>query len=297
MADETRTPVTVLGLGLMGTALAAAFVKAGHPTTVWNRSAGKADALVAQGAVEAASVADAVAASPVVVACLLDYDAVHEVIGPVTGALQGKLLVNLTSGLPEDARQAAAQAAELGVDYLDGTVMTVPPMVGQPQTLLFYGGSRTAFDAHQPTLSVLGGNSVFLSEDAGVAALYDLALLGILWSTLTSALHGFALVGSEKIPAAALLPFAEAWITHVALPSIAGAAQQIDAGQFGNAVSTVALNQIGLAKMVKASKAQGIRPDLMVPIQGLLDQRVADGHGADGLASLIEVIRKPEATA
>ncbi|MER5868015.1 NAD(P)-binding domain-containing protein [Kitasatospora sp. NPDC002040] len=297
MAEETRTPVTVLGLGLMGTALAAAFVKAGHPTTVWNRSAGKADALVAQGAVEATSVADAVAASPVVVACVLDYDALHEVIAPVTGALAGRLLVNLTSGLPEEARQAAAQAAELGVDYLDGTVMTVPPMVGQPQTLLFYGGSQTAFDANKDLLAALGGNSVFLGEDAGVAALYDLALLGILWSTLTSALHGFALVGSEKIPAAALLPFAEAWITHVALPSIAGAAQQVDAGEFGNAISTVALNQIGLAKMVKASKAQGIRPDLMLPIQGLLDQRVADGHGADGLASLIEVIRKPEATA
>ncbi|WP_371682553.1 hypothetical protein [Kitasatospora sp. MMS16-BH015] len=73
------------------------------------------------------------------------------------------------------------------------------------------------------------------------------------------ALHGFALVGSEKIPAAALLPFAEAWITHVALPGIAGAAQQVDAGQYGNAVSTVALDQVGLAKLVKASKAQGIR--------------------------------------
>ncbi|MFC7468445.1 NAD(P)-binding domain-containing protein [Actinomadura keratinilytica] len=55
--------VTVLGLGRMGGALAAAFLAAGHPTTVWNRSPGKADALVVRGARRAGSVAEAVAAA------------------------------------------------------------------------------------------------------------------------------------------------------------------------------------------------------------------------------------------
>ncbi|WP_283249833.1 NAD(P)-binding domain-containing protein [Streptomyces sp. TS71-3] len=286
--------MTVFGLGMMGAALAGAFLKAGHPTTVWNRSAQKADALVEQGATRAADAAEAVAASDILVVCLVDYDAVHTVLDPVGDALAGKVIVNLTSGLPEDARAAAKWAEGVGARYLDGYIMTVPPAVGLPQTLLFYGGSKDTFDAHQDTLKVLGGNSVFLGPDAGIAALYDLALLGILWSTLTSALHGFALVGSEKVPAAALVPFAEAWITHVALPSIKGAAQQVDAGEFGTNISTVGLNAVGLAKMVQASEAQGIRPDLMVPIRDFMEKRVADGHGSDALASLIEVIRNPE---
>ncbi len=50
VTGEKRSPVTVIGLGPMGQALAGAFLKNGHPTTVWNRSAGKAEALVAQGA-------------------------------------------------------------------------------------------------------------------------------------------------------------------------------------------------------------------------------------------------------
>ncbi|RPE36491.1 NAD(P)-dependent oxidoreductase [Kitasatospora cineracea] len=294
MADEKRTPVTVLGLGLMGSALASALVRAGHPTTVWNRMPGKAGALVAQGAVEAAGVAEAVTASPVVVACLLDHDALHEVLAPAADALAGRLLVNLTSGLPDEARQAAARAARLGTEYLDGTVMTVPPLVGQPRTLLFYSGSRAAFDTHRETLAALGGNGVFLGEDAGAAALHDLALLGVLWSTLAGALHGFALLGSEQVPASALLPFLGPWITQVVLPGIAGAARQVEAGRYGDALSTVALNRAGLAKMVKASEARGVRPDLMVPIHGLLDAAVAAGHGGDGLASLFEVIRTPE---
>ncbi|MFE2571825.1 NAD(P)-dependent oxidoreductase [Streptomyces mirabilis] len=294
VASKNGASVTVIGLGMMGAALAGAFLKAGHPTTVWNRSADKADALVEQGARRADDVTEAVAAADIVVVCLVDYEAAHAVLDPASDALEGKVIVNLTSGLPEDAREAAKWAERIGARYLDGYIMTVPPAVGLPQTLLFYGGSKETFDAYQDTLKVLGGNSVLLGPDAGIAALYDLALLGILWSTLTSALHGFALVGSEKVPAAALLPFAEAWITHVALPSIKGAAQQVDAGAYATNISTVGLNAVGLAKMIKASETQGIRPDLMVPVKDFLEKRVADGHGADALASMIEVIRNPE---
>ncbi|WP_461296961.1 NAD(P)-dependent oxidoreductase [Streptomyces harbinensis] len=291
MSGDNRACVTVIGLGMMGAALAGAYLKAGHPTTVWNRSAAKAAPLVEQGARRATDVAEAVAASGIVVVCVFDYTVARSLLAPVRDQLAGKVIVNLTSGLPDEARETAAWAEDAGARYLDGYVMTVPPAVGLPQTLLFYGGDKEIFDAHEETLKVLGGNSVHLGTDPGIAALYDLALLGILWSTLTSALHGFALVGSENVPAAALMPFAESWITHVVLPTVQGAAQQVDAGHYATDISTVELNAMGLPKMIKASEAQGVRADLMVPIKDFLEKRVADGHGADALASLIEVIR------
>lgn len=294
MTEAGRAPVSVIGLGLMGAALAGAYLKAGHRTTVWNRSAGKADPLVAQGGVAAASVADAVAASDVLVVCVVDYPAMYEILDPVKESLAGKVIVNLTSGLPDDARGAAEWARGIGADYLDGYIMNVPPGVGLPQTLLFYGGDAQVFGQHEDTLKVIGGNSVHLGTDPGVAALYDLGLLAILWSSLAGALHAYALVASEKIPAAALAPYAEAWITHVVLPSVKGAAAAVDAGEYATSVSTTALNAVGLAKMVEASKAAGIRPDLMVPIKAYLEQRVADGHGDEALAGMFEVIRSPE---
>jgi prephenate dehydrogenase len=54
------TAVTFLGLGAMGTALATAALGAGHPTTAWNRTPGKSDALRGRGVDVAASVAGAV---------------------------------------------------------------------------------------------------------------------------------------------------------------------------------------------------------------------------------------------
>lgn len=265
----------------MGAALAGAYLKAGHPTTVWNRSAGKAAALVAQGAKNADTIADTIAAADILVVCVVDYPAVYSILDPVKDSLRGKVIVNLTSGVPDDARGAAKWAESLGADYLDGYIMSVPPGIGLPQTLLFYGGAQEVFAKHEATLKVLGGNSIHLGTDAGIAALYDLGLLAILWSSLAGALHAYALVGSENVPAAALAPFAEQWITHVVLPSVKGAAQAVDAGQYATTISTTALNAVGLGKMVEASKAAGIRPDLMVPIKNYLEKRELRGrpHG------------------
>src|SRR5687768_1381862 len=106
----TATPVTVLGLGAMGSAIARTFVDRGHPTTVWNRTAGKATALVDAGAAAAGTAAEAVAASDLVVLCVLDYDAVDDVLGGVGDAISGRALVNLTSGSPERARAVQAWA-------------------------------------------------------------------------------------------------------------------------------------------------------------------------------------------
>ncbi|NEE62006.1 NAD(P)-dependent oxidoreductase, partial [Streptomyces sp. SID8455] len=73
-------PLTLLGLGAMGTALARTWLAAGHPLTVWNRSPGRSTELALRGARVAATAADAVAASPLVVTCLLDDASVREAL-------------------------------------------------------------------------------------------------------------------------------------------------------------------------------------------------------------------------
>ncbi|MEV4286356.1 NAD(P)-binding domain-containing protein [Nonomuraea bangladeshensis] len=60
---------------------AGAFLKAGHPTTVWNRTSSKAGPLVAEGARLAPTAGDAVRASPLTIICLTDYPAVRELLG------------------------------------------------------------------------------------------------------------------------------------------------------------------------------------------------------------------------
>ena len=82
-----KTPprrVSVIGLGLMGSALAEALLNAGHEVTVWNRTAAKAEPLTAKGARAAASAAEALAASGVTIVCLTNHAATMEALNGVT---------------------------------------------------------------------------------------------------------------------------------------------------------------------------------------------------------------------
>jgi 3-hydroxyisobutyrate dehydrogenase-like beta-hydroxyacid dehydrogenase len=151
--DRDRSPVTVLGLGPMGSALAGAFLAGGHRTTVWNRTAAKADALVARGAVRAHTVAEAVQASPLVVVCVIDYDAVRTILDSAADALPGRTVVNLTADSPERARAMAEWADEHDVAYLDGAIMTPTETIGGPEAVVLYSGPREVFDAHRPALA------------------------------------------------------------------------------------------------------------------------------------------------
>ncbi|MCP3803895.1 NAD(P)-binding domain-containing protein [Allokutzneria sp. A3M-2-11 16] len=266
--DTNNVPVTVIGLGSMGKALAAAFLKAGHPTTVWNRTAGKADDLVANGAVRAATVEDAISASPLVVICLLDYPTLHDVLGGAGAALAGRTVVNLTNGTPDQARETAAWAAEIGADYLDGGIMAVPPMIGQPGSLVLYSGSRSSFDQHARALDGLGA-AQFVGADPGLASLYDLALLSAMYGQFSGVSHALALVGPDHAEAlSALLP---SWLSATAGLSATGG----DDSDSPSDMQAVAIGNISAA-----STAQGVHPDLLghllIPLRALLGPRAAD---------------------
>ncbi len=247
-----RENVTVLGLGQMGTALADAFLAAGHPTTVWNRTPAKADPLVARGAVRAATPGDAVTAAGVVVVCVLHYDAVRELLEPVAGSLAGRTVVNLTTGSPEQARQTAAWAAGHGFDYLDGAVMSTPPGVGDPASMFLYSGSPAAFAAHRDTLAALG-DPVGLGDDPGVASLYDLALLDLMWTTLSGWLHATALAGADGVAATVFTPVAVRWLG--AVTGFMGTyAEQVDAGHYPGDDATLAMQRVAIAHLVHAGR-------------------------------------------
>ena len=74
------TDVTMIGLGAMGSALARAFLGAGHGVTVWNRTVSKMEPLSALGANAVSSISEAVEASPVIVICIDNYDLSRKLI-------------------------------------------------------------------------------------------------------------------------------------------------------------------------------------------------------------------------
>ncbi|MEV6997472.1 NAD(P)-binding domain-containing protein [Streptomyces sp. NPDC093982] len=293
MAGDERTPVTVIGLGSMGRALAGAFIDAGHPTTVWNRTPGKAVPLVAEGAVHAGTVEAAVAASPLVVTCLTTFEDTRSVLEPAGAALSGRALVTLNSGSPAGARTMAAWATGHGARFLGGAVKNVPAAVGAPDTLLYYGGDKAVFDAYEETLKVLGGDTVHLGDEADLAALYEMAVGATLLPALVGFFQGAAALQARGLEVSSMVGFAGSWLDMIKslLPVYA---REIDSGDYTDAASSVNLFLAGTAHDADLTSETNVDTAWLAPLHDLLRRAVEAGHGDHSISALTEVLRKPE---
>jgi 3-hydroxyisobutyrate dehydrogenase-like beta-hydroxyacid dehydrogenase len=282
------TPATVVGLGAMGSALAAQLVAAGHCSTVWNRTPGKAAALIARGATEAPTVEAAIAASPVVITCLLDHPSVHDVLDSVAPLLRGRALINVTTTSPNQARELAAWAAGHGIDYLDGGIMAVPEMIGGPGSTVLYSGSVTVFEQHDPLLRHWG-EATYLGPDAGLASLYDLAMLAGMYLMIAGFLHGAAMVATDGVSATEFAARATPFLAAMT-GAFAEFATIIDGRDYaGEAQQSLEFSD--LSNLVTASLDQGVNVEVLVPVQALIKRQIQAGHGKEGLARIYEELR------
>jgi 3-hydroxyisobutyrate dehydrogenase-like beta-hydroxyacid dehydrogenase len=281
----TTSPVTVLGLGNMGRALAAAFLAGGHPATVWNRSPHKADELVAAGATRAGSVHEAVSASELVVVCVVDYQGVHAIVDQAASVLRGRTLLNLTADSPDNARAMAAWAGEHGTDYLDGSIMTPTLTIGTPGAVLLYSGPEQLYQRHKDTLATLGGTQHHLGTDPGRAAAYDVALLDMFWTAVSGMAHGFALARAEGISGAELAPFA-AGVADLLGSSIADHAKRLDEDRHDADIATLETVAAGLEHVVHAAERRGLDVSVQQAAYAQMRRAIDAGYGSDDLSRL-----------
>ncbi|TDD02579.1 NAD(P)-dependent oxidoreductase [Nonomuraea deserti] len=149
-----------IGLGIMGSPMAANLVKAGHAVTGYDVSADRVEQLAGLGGKGAAGVVDAVAGADVVITMLPDSPQVEEVAPLVVEYGKPNLLyIDMSTIKPETSRKVARQAAAAGVRALDAPVS---------------GGERGAIDG---TLSIMVGGD---AEDVAAAG----PVLGSLGTTV-----------------------------------------------------------------------------------------------------------------
>lgn len=283
------TTITVIGLGNLGQVLARTFLDQGHKVTVWNRSQDKADDLVARGATLAATPAEAVGASDLVVICVLDYTTVRDLLTPAAGALAGRVVVNVTSGTPDPARELGGWVTGRGAAYVDGAVYAIPQTIGTAEAFVLYSGDEAAFARYRPLLETLG-SAVFVGTDAGLAPVHDVALLSGMYGMFAGFFQAVAVGGSAGIGAAQVTELLIRWLKE-AIGALPGFAAEIDAGDYRTETSNLDINAVGLAQILDATRAQGVGVELLAPLHALFERQVAEGHGAESLARAIESLR------
>lgn len=149
-----------IGLGIMGRGMAHNLLKAGFPLTVWNRTAGKADSLVAAGAKLAGSPAEVAAQSDITVICVSDTPDVEAVIlgkgGVMEGAKPGSVVVDCSTISPIATRKLNAALAEKGVSMLDAPISGGSEGAANGTLSIMVGGEAAVFERAMPLFKAMG---------------------------------------------------------------------------------------------------------------------------------------------
>lgn len=280
------TGASVIGLGSMGSAIARSLLAAHHTVTVWNRSAPRLAPLVALGATAAASLADALRASPTVFICidaqastrpLLDQQGLRE-------TLAGRTVIDLSTGTPDSARANAAWLVDQGARVLDAKMLMGPHAIGTPNGILVYAGPRADYDRLEPMLKSLAGHTTYVGEDFGAAATIDQAWLAATFGLFMGVAQGARICASEGVsPEKYALVFPH-------MPTARWLADIIARRDFDNPGAPIEMWRDGLRMLQQQAAGKNVTAELPDFVATLLDRAIAAGHGRQHIGAVSEVI-------
>jgi 3-hydroxyisobutyrate dehydrogenase-like beta-hydroxyacid dehydrogenase len=150
--------VAFLGLGIMGSRMAANLARAGHELRVWTRTASKAQAFAAEHrAVVAETPAEAAQGAEVVITMLVDGPQVAAVLAQAAdGAAPGTLAVDMSTTGPQAAREIAAAMGERGLRFVDAPVTGSSPKAEDGTLTIMCGGEAADVERARPLLEAMG---------------------------------------------------------------------------------------------------------------------------------------------
>lgn len=162
MGDSSKTnqPVGVIGLGLLGTALAERLIGGGYNIRVWNRTRDKAEPLIARGAEWSEN---PLLDCEVVVICLYTTNVVEEVLGQMDAGLRpDQVIIDTTTGDPSQTFALGSRLAQRGVRYLEAPVAASSEQTRRGEALAMIAGDERAFEACREVIECLAPRSFYM---------------------------------------------------------------------------------------------------------------------------------------
>jgi len=192
-----------IGLGQLGLPMAANLLNAGYGLRVYNRTASKADSLVAQGATLANQPSDTVPDSKIVASIVWDDAALESIVmseGFLENLGQGGIHIGMATVLPETSKKIAAIHAQHGSIYVEAPVFGRPEAAVAKQLWIPFAGPQAAKERVRPLLEAMGAQGIFdLGEDVGAAVLVKLVGNFMIGAATRSLAEGLALAEAKGV--------------------------------------------------------------------------------------------------
>jgi 3-hydroxyisobutyrate dehydrogenase-like beta-hydroxyacid dehydrogenase len=200
--------VGFIGLGHMGHPMAANLVKAGHKVRVWNRSPEKAKDLIAAGAMQVHTPAEAAGAG-VAITMLADDDAVHAVMegemGLAVGLPPGGLHVSMSTISYELSQHLTARHAAQGQKFVAAPVLGRPEAAQAAKLSVVAAGPADQIDRAEPLLTALGQRLFRLADDPPKANIVKLCSNFMLLAAVDGMVQAMTLAGKAGVETSAFL--------------------------------------------------------------------------------------------
>lgn len=157
-----------IGLGKMGVPMVLNLIKEGFEVSVFNRTKGKADLLIKEGATEANSPVSLLEASDLLILMVSDDEAINQLFNGDEGLLNstasGKIIINMSTVSPAISRKMEALIVAKGNHYLDAPVSGSLKQATEGSLVIMVGGSQDAYELVKPILNILGKLSLRVGE-------------------------------------------------------------------------------------------------------------------------------------
>lgn len=286
--------VTVLGLGTMGSGMAANLLKAGFQVTVYNRTPQKAEPLLAAGAKLAASPAEAVQGSGFVISMLADDNASRSVwlaAGALRACFPGTIVIESSTVTPEWVAELAAAAAAHSLSFLDAPVTGSRLQAAAAQLTFLVGGDEATLAKATPVLRALGKEIVSLGP-AGSGARMKLInnfLCGVQLASLAEALAWIERSGLDRTRALQLLRSGAPGSPLVNTISARMEAQNYEVNFL------LRLLEKDLAYAEQESARAGVELTTCHIARQRFQQAVAEGYGESDMSAVVEPLRESAA--
>ena len=276
--------VGFIGLGIMGAAIAPNLVTAGHEVSVWNRSPEKADALVARGAIRAATPAEA-SRGEAVFTMLADDAAVEGVAGDILANLPvGGVHISLNTISVALADKLTEAHAAKGQHFVAAPVFGRPPVAAEGKLFITAAGAPAAIEKAMPLLEIIGQKIEVFGEKASTANLVKLAGNFLIVSLTETLGEAMALVDTGGASRAQFLDFLTSTLFNAPIYKNYGAMivnETFDPAGFGAALAAKDMRLAG-----EAADALQVSLPLNDLLRARLQRLIDGGEGHLDLTAL-----------
>jgi 3-hydroxyisobutyrate dehydrogenase-like beta-hydroxyacid dehydrogenase len=259
-----------VGLGRMGSAMAANLLRAGHEVTVFNRTPGKSGALTALGAHEAATLAGACGGELVITMLADDAAASNIALGPgglVENLSKGAIHLSMSTISVAFSKRLAQAHAQSGQRYVAAPVFGRPDMAAAAKLFIVAAGDPAAIDVCRPVLDALGQKTSTMGGEPSAANLVKLTANFLQAAVIESLGEAIALIGKAGIDRRAYVDLLTSTIFTAPAYKIFG--PLIADGTFGTAAFAAPLG----FKDIRLALAEAETLRVPMPLASLLHDR------------------------